>query len=260
VKLSLLDKWRIAREIGADPDTTAGERAAALALLDRINERGTAKVGHATIAEEIGQSVRSAVYATRGLIEKRYFDVVNTGGGTDASIYCVPAPIRLVTDGRTNDSLFACPAGCDWMPPVKQIARGREADCTGAVKQVAHDSIISITSQKESPATPSVVAGIDVDFEEELWPIWPRKEGRKAALEKYRTARKRGVSHADIMDGARRYAAIAEQREPKYRKLLAGWLHDQRWSDEPVSDTGAGGDRDIAASIEEARRLKAGAA
>jgi hypothetical protein len=60
------------------------------------------------------------------------------------------------------------------------------------------------------------------------------------------------VPHADILAGAERY--VARLNDPKFCKLLAGWLADERWTDEPVSDTG--GDRDSAARNDAAKAAR----
>lgn len=232
MKLSLLEKWQIALEIAADPDVSGRELAAALVLLDRMDQRGIVQVSHAVIAENTGQKRRNARYATDGLVEKRYFHQIGEGGPGCPNRYRRPDRIRLDSDARAEqvghqNAPYETGMG-------QQSAPHGATGCPTMGQQSAHIPFTHDSPDKSPSPTPSVVAGTDVDFEEELWPIWPRKEGKKDALAAYAQARKI-ADHQVIMDGARRYVPIAEQREPQYRKLLAGWLRGKRWTDEPVS-------------------------
>jgi hypothetical protein len=71
---------------------------------------------------------------------------------------------------------------------------------------------------------------------EEWWPIYPRKEAKKAARVAYgRVVHKGEATIAELLAGAKRYAAACAGKERRYIKLPAGWLYDGRWADEGES-------------------------
>jgi hypothetical protein len=68
---------------------------------------------------------------------------------------------------------------------------------------------------------------------EEWWAAYPRKEAKKAARDAYgRVVRKGEAAIADLLAGAKRYAAECAGKERRFIKLPAGWLNDGRWADE----------------------------
>lgn len=74
---------------------------------------------------------------------------------------------------------------------------------------------------------------------EEWWPIYPRKEAKKAARVAYgRVLRKGEATIAELLAGAKRYAAECAGKERRYIKLPAGWLNDGRWADERATPSG----------------------
>ncbi len=70
------------------------------------------------------------------------------------------------------------------------------------------------------------------DFEL-FWTLYPRKIAKGDAFKAYRAAIKRGFTHYQLCDGARRYAAEAASREPKYVAHPATWINGDRCLDEP---------------------------
>jgi hypothetical protein len=72
---------------------------------------------------------------------------------------------------------------------------------------------------------------------EEWYAVYPRRMGRGKALESYAKAIKAGLAtHAELLDGARRYAAENAHRtgpDKKFIKHPATWLNQQCWLDEP---------------------------
>jgi len=67
----------------------------------------------------------------------------------------------------------------------------------------------------------------------EFYLAYPRKRERTEAERAYRTARRKGASHQQIMEGVRRL--IAEGREPRFIPYPAQWLRKGGWQDEPES-------------------------
>lgn len=68
----------------------------------------------------------------------------------------------------------------------------------------------------------------------ELRSVYPKRDGgdpRKSARKALATALK-GATRAEIVDGARRFAAIRETEDPKFTPMLATWLNRAGWQDE----------------------------
>jgi hypothetical protein len=63
-----------------------------------------------------------------------------------------------------------------------------------------------------------------------FWTVYPRKVGKGAARKAYRNALKR-ASHAEIMAGAKAYAA--SKPDPQFTAHASTWLNADRWLDEP---------------------------
>jgi len=93
------------------------------------------------------------------------------------------------------------------------------------------DTDTDITSSLRSDV--SVKPDFETEFEQQFWPIFPRRAGKGQALKAFKAARKR-VELSLILDGARRYADERRGENPEYTKHPATWLNGQCWTDEPV--------------------------
>jgi hypothetical protein len=71
------------------------------------------------------------------------------------------------------------------------------------------------------------------EFENEIWPAYPRKAGKGAALKAYITARKR-ASFETIQAGVRRYAQERAGEDAQFTKHAQGWFNGDHWADEPI--------------------------
>lgn len=69
---------------------------------------------------------------------------------------------------------------------------------------------------------------------ETLWKMYPRKQGKKAALEAYKRAIKAGTTDEDIAAGITAYCNYiqASQVEPQYVKQGATFFSQRAWSDD----------------------------
>ena len=74
---------------------------------------------------------------------------------------------------------------------------------------------------------------IDTEFEQ-LWKIYPKKQGKAKALEYYRKARKDGVTFDQVRIGIEAYADYIEatQTEDRYIKHGSTFFSQQAWQDE----------------------------
>lgn len=101
------------------------------------------------------------------------------------------------------------------------------ASAQGASQAVPHHPTpIPLLSQEH--ARPS-----DVDEFDEFWRTYPRRKEPKRARTAWDRAIKRGTDPADIIEGARRYAAEKASTEPRFVKHPATWLNGGCWDDEP---------------------------
>lgn len=84
---------------------------------------------------------------------------------------------------------------------------------------------------------------------DEFWDAYPRRVGKKAAADKFRTAMKSGITPQQLIDGARRYAAHCHENRigERYTKHPTTWLNQGCWDDELKPETektkGNGNDR-----------------
>ena len=71
---------------------------------------------------------------------------------------------------------------------------------------------------------------------ERLWEQYPRKEGKKDALNAYIRAKKRGVAYETVESGIRAYAESCRNRAPQYIKYGSSWFNGEGWNDEYVKE------------------------
>lgn len=67
---------------------------------------------------------------------------------------------------------------------------------------------------------------------EEVWKLYPRKEGKVNAERDYIKARKEGIEKQTIVDGISRYKEHTKGTEPQYIMQGSTWFHQRRWTDE----------------------------
>lgn len=74
---------------------------------------------------------------------------------------------------------------------------------------------------------------IHTEFEN-LWAIYPRKNGKPKALGYYEKARKNGVAYEDVEKGIEAYKAYirAENIEPRYVKMGSTFFSQRAWEDD----------------------------
>lgn len=72
---------------------------------------------------------------------------------------------------------------------------------------------------------------------EEIWKLYPRKEGKTNAMKDYIKARKEGVSFKTVKDGIERYSRMChnEKKDRQYIKHGDTWFHQRCWEDEFAS-------------------------
>lgn len=86
--------------------------------------------------------------------------------------------------------------------------------------------------EKEVKDTSTPSADTDAEFDQ-FWSLYPRKDGKKKARERFIAARKRAELET-ILEGVRRYCRALPADKSKI-KMAEGWLSGDRWEDpEPV--------------------------
>lgn len=68
----------------------------------------------------------------------------------------------------------------------------------------------------------------------ELWKLYPRKQGKQSAYTKYVKARKNGTSYEEVKNGIDAYNRYIEANhtEPQYIKQGSTWFNGQCWNDD----------------------------
>ena len=68
---------------------------------------------------------------------------------------------------------------------------------------------------------------------DEVWKLYPRKQGKSNAEKSYIKARKDGTSKEDILQGLKKYNAYIERNkvESKYIKMGSTWFNQKCWED-----------------------------
>ena len=80
-----------------------------------------------------------------------------------------------------------------------------------------------------------VTAGGDREVEfEQLWAIYPRKQGKRDALKHYIKARNKGTTFDEVRTGIENYLAYirANHVEPRYVKQGSAWFNQECWNDD----------------------------
>lgn len=90
--------------------------------------------------------------------------------------------------------------------------------------QSPHATVIDITTRQERETAPT--------FDDDFWPVWPRKVGKLDARKAWAKALKHGVDPGEIVAGARRLAEDPNRPELRFVPHPATWLNGERWTDE----------------------------
>lgn len=208
-----------------------------------------AYAGQATLAHYARCSDRTvrrklAALEERGVIRR----------GDQAGAAHIPAAVRpvvwdLIWPGQNDRAGHFDRSGAD-AAVAGQDGRGSVLSGRSAMSgKPSEEPSVKPSELKERAAGP--------DFAE-FWAAYPRKVGRLKAAELFKTAVKRGAVPADIVEGARRYAADPNRVE-KFTAHPSTWLNRGGWEDAPLP---ANGPRDrggeiLAAEFETARAADA---
>lgn len=93
---------------------------------------------------------------------------------------------------------------------------------------------------------PSLPENLDTEFDY-LWKLYPNKQGKNDAKQKYLKYRKSGIQYQDILNGLNRYLNYIQQEKIpiQYIKHGSTWFNQKCWEDEyKTSNTVIQGERD----------------
>ena len=77
------------------------------------------------------------------------------------------------------------------------------------------------------------------EFDSEFWMLYPRKDNKKRAKDKYVSLRKGGVEKEVILNGLKSYIKQWKKvgTESEFIPMASTWLNQERYDDELISDT-----------------------
>tara|TARA_R100001082_G_scaffold44518_1_gene23691 strand:+ start:2419 stop:3405 length:987 start_codon:yes stop_codon:yes gene_type:complete len=80
---------------------------------------------------------------------------------------------------------------------------------------------------------------LNKEFENEFWTLYPRRDNKKRANDKYVQLRKAGATKDDILNGLKGYIKQwkISGTEPEYIPMASTWLHQERFKDELITNT-----------------------
>ena len=97
---------------------------------------------------------------------------------------------------------------------------------------LSKDSVVE-DNTPPTPPPPASSESVSQEFED-LWSLYPRKEGKKAAFASYQRAIKKGVHFDDVRAGILNYLDYikAKKIEPQFIKQGSTWFNGECWNDE----------------------------
>jgi hypothetical protein len=194
-----------------------------------------------TLAEMIDGSLSSVGRALRrleslGLVTRhRRFDA-DGHRTTDLHVLnhtsdCLPVNLT----GSRSDRLAVVKdeTGPD-QPKRRRTTRQSDHQSNRPLVNLTEEEVISkeITRERSKNSPPK--RGYDDPEFAKWWAAYPKKAGKRAALQAFGHALKR-APFADILAGTNRYAEERADQEAKYTKDPSGWLNADRWADEPAA-------------------------
>lgn len=118
-----------------------------------------------------------------------------------------------------------------------KVSRGdnlREYQPSRPDPTITTTDVVVNTSSPAAPATVSKRAEHEREFQEQFWPIYPKKVGKQDALKAFLKARS-STDLQSILDGVNRYVAQGFE-DSRLIKHPQGWLNGRRWEDEVASN------------------------
>lgn len=96
------------------------------------------------------------------------------------------------------------------------------------------DAVDTDTDTYSDTKPPKSPKGDDPDFLE-FWKAYPRRDGKGQAWAAWQKAIRAGTKPGDMIEGAKKYAAIAK---PEFTKMPSTWINGLCWQDESLQARG----------------------
>ena len=117
----------------------------------------------------------------------------------------------------------------------QMVAERLPDGCRVVAERLPQDRLGKDRLDKGSIDSLSVTDDGDLEREfDQLWSLYPRKQGRRDALKHYIKARKRGTPAEDVYNGIVAYSEYikANNIEPRYIKQGSAWFNQECWNDD----------------------------
>ena len=210
-----------------------------IALADMADESLSCFPGQKRIAQMIGSSERTVRRAlldleTMGLIDRQERRAED--GYRTSDRYVLKTKVTLAK--RSPAKMAASPTG-QIVPGQSRQSHRPSATVSPAIDDTLtghSDRAIepSVNHQRTTSESPDGLFALEQpaegDLFEQFWSVWPRKDGKKAALESWAKALGTINQHA-LLVAANAYATSPHRPERKYVPFASTWLNQERWID-----------------------------
>lgn len=246
MKITLLDKWKLAQAIIADEKLSANAARVAIAMLDFVNTKtGACYPSYATIASRAGTKRRnSAIDGSRELAKAGWLTIQKGPTRTSLNSFRfafnakpASAPDAPDTTSASADSGLA--ASAKSAPSASALGDRTSALSDRTSAPGAPEPIYSpgrTGGEEIIPPTPRAPDGAGEEFEG-LAKLWQRPHGEnyKQARRLYDTACREGASPGEILTSARQWVAT---QEPHFLPSLVNWFGRELWRADPPQPQG----------------------
>jgi DNA-binding transcriptional ArsR family regulator len=180
----------------------AGQKLTLIAVCNFADEDGKAWPSQARLSRDTSQSERSV---------RSHLSALEKAG-------IIKRQKRKKQDGSYNSDMLFIQRQYS---PAANSANGKKQH--SPAEKVAAKPSIDITNVISEPSVDH--------FENDFWPICPKKVGKGQARKAFKAALKK-TDLQSILDGMRRYAKSVEHSEAQFIAHPATWLNGERWNDE----------------------------
>jgi hypothetical protein len=211
-------EWR--DQVRNDAEVTHFQWRVADAVAERVDRRtGYAQFFQRDIVKQLGCSIRGVHGALHQLTRLGHLEIQNLERADGKLRYVPVVGVRMAV--RT--------------PCASQCA----PDMHGDSEQV-RTAVRTKEPRTETPEIPREES-ISKSFDEEWWPLYPKRVSKGAARKAYiRIVKSKLATVEELKLGVMRYAAERAGQDPKFTKHAATWLNQECWTDEQASPQSAG--------------------
>ena len=85
---------------------------------------------------------------------------------------------------------------------------------------------------KDSIGKDRLGKSVITDEFENLWKLYPKKQGKQSAFKSYEKARKDGVTYEEVENGIKAYTEYVNGKDPQYIKMGSSFFNQRAWQDD----------------------------